>query len=198
MLGLLGYLAHRLGAPPLVGYLVAGILVGPATPGYVADMELTIELAEIGVMLMMFGVGLHFSIRDLLAVQRIAVPGAIVQIAAATGLATLTALSWGWDLGASLVFGTALSVASVVLVSALVMAMQLGPRDFQDGTFVFVLGALFATANLVWAFAGIARMQRLMRRYEERAGRAFDGLPVVFLFTAIALAIAATLKAITL
>jgi hypothetical protein len=92
----------------------------------------------------------------------------------------------------------ALSVASVVLVSALVMAMELWPRDFRDGTSVFVLGALFATANLVWAFAGIARMQRLMRRYEERAGRAFDGLPVVFLFTAIALATAATLKAITL
>jgi monovalent cation:H+ antiporter-2, CPA2 family len=111
-----GYLASRLRAPPLVGYLVAGILIGPATPGYVADMELTTELAEIGVMLMMFGVGLHFSIRDLMAVQRIAVPGAIVQIAAATGLATLTARSWGWDLGPSLVFGTALSVASTVVL----------------------------------------------------------------------------------
>ena len=88
----LGYLASRAGAPPLVGYLVAGILIGPATPGFVADMELTTELAEIGVMLMMFGVGLHFSIRDLMAVQRIAVPGAIVQIAAATGLAALIAL----------------------------------------------------------------------------------------------------------
>ena len=116
----LGFLASRIGAPPLVGYLVAGILVGPATPGYVADMELTSELAEIGVMLMMFGVGLHFSIRDLMAVQRIAVPGAIVQIVAATGLAALTARSWGWDLGASLVFGIALSVAStVVLLRAL-------------------------------------------------------------------------------
>jgi CPA2 family monovalent cation:H+ antiporter-2 len=116
----LGYLANRLGAPPLVGYLVAGILVGPATPGFVADMELTSELAEIGVMLMMFGVGLHFSIRDLMAVQRIAIPGAIVQIAAATALAALTARSWGWDLGASLVFGIALSVAStVVLLRAL-------------------------------------------------------------------------------
>jgi CPA2 family monovalent cation:H+ antiporter-2 len=116
----LGYLAHRAGAPPLVGYLVAGILVGPATPGFVADMELTSELAEIGVMLMMFGVGLHFSIPDLVAVQRIAVPGAIVQIATATGLAALTAWYWGWDLGASLVFGISLSVAStVVLLRAL-------------------------------------------------------------------------------
>ena len=70
----LGYLANRLGAPPLVGYLVAGILLGPATPGFVADMELTSQLAEIGVMLMMFGVGLHFSIQDLMAGRRSAAP----------------------------------------------------------------------------------------------------------------------------
>ena len=94
-----GYLASRLRAPPLVGYLVAGILIGPATPGFVADMELTTELAEIGVMLMMFGVGLHFSIRDLMAVQRIAIPGAIVQIAAATVLASPDRPSVGLDLG---------------------------------------------------------------------------------------------------
>ena len=116
----LGYAAHRLGAPPLVGYLLAGIVIGPATPGFVADMALTSELAEIGVMLMMFGVGLHFSIPDLMAVQRIAIPGAVVQIAAATGLAALTAHLWGWSWGASLVFGTSLSVAStVVLLRAL-------------------------------------------------------------------------------
>ncbi|HEY9442172.1 MAG TPA: cation:proton antiporter, partial [Gemmatimonadales bacterium] len=116
----LGYAANRAGAPPLVGYLLAGILIGPATPGFVADMALTSELAEIGVMLMMFGVGLHFSIPDLMAVQRIAIPGAVVQIAAATGLAALTAHFWGWSWGASLVFGIALSVAStVVLLRAL-------------------------------------------------------------------------------
>jgi len=116
----LGYAANRAGAPPLVGYLLAGILIGPATPGFVADMALTSELAEIGVMLMMFGVGLHFSIPDLMAVQRIAIPGAVVQIAAATGLAALTAHLWGWSWGASLVFGTSLSVAStVVLLRAL-------------------------------------------------------------------------------
>jgi hypothetical protein len=91
----------------------------------------------------------------------------------------------------------ALAVAGGVLVWALVMAMEMWPRDFHDGTSFFVLGALFAMANIVWAFAGIARMQRLMRRYEERAGRAFDGLPVVLLFTAVALVIAATLKTIT-
>lgn len=92
----------------------------------------------------------------------------------------------------------ALSVAGGVLVWALVMAIEMWPHDLHDGTSVFVVGALFAAANLVWASAGIARMQRLMRRYEERAGRAFDGLPVVLLFTAIALAIAAALKTITL
>ena len=92
----------------------------------------------------------------------------------------------------------ALSVAGGVLVWALIIAIERWPRDFHDGTFLFLLGALFATANFVWAFAGIARMQRLMGRYEQRAGRAFDGVPVVLLFTAIALAIAAALKTITL
>ena len=88
----------------------------------------------------------------------------------------------------------ALSVAGVVLVTA----VEIWRRDARDGASFLVLGALFAGANLVWAFAGIARMQRLMRRYEEGAGRAFDGLPVVLLFTAVALVIAATLKTITL
>ena len=146
----LGYLASRLRAPPLVGYLVAGILIGPATPGYVADMELTTELAEIGVMLMMFGVGLHFSIRDLMAVQRIAVPGAIVQIAAATGLATLIARSWGWDLGPSLVFGTALSVAStVVLLRALEARGALNTVNGQIAVGWLIVEDLFVVLVLV-------------------------------------------------
>ena len=146
----LGYLAHRLGAPPLVGYLVAGILAGPATPGYVADMELTTELAEIGVMLMMFGVGLHFSIRDLMAVQRIAVPGAIVQIAAATVLAALTARIWGWDLGASLVFGIALSVAStVVLLRALEARRALHTVNGQIAVGWLIVEDLFVVLVLV-------------------------------------------------
>lgn len=115
-----GFLASRLKMPPLVGYLLAGIMIGPATPGYVADMELAVQLAEIGVMLLMFGVGLHFSLNDLLAVRRIAIPGAIVQIAVATLLGMVTAHFWGWNLGAALVFGLALSVAStVVLLRAL-------------------------------------------------------------------------------
>jgi CPA2 family monovalent cation:H+ antiporter-2 len=115
-----GYIAARIKVPPLVGYLLAGILIGPATPGFVADVDLAGQLAEIGVMLLMLGVGLHFSLKDLLAVRRIAIPGALLQIAVATALGMGTAALWGWSLGAALVFGLALSVAStVVLLRAL-------------------------------------------------------------------------------
>jgi len=115
-----GALANRFKVPPLVGYLIAGVLVGPNTPGFVADQELALELAEIGVILLMFGVGLHFSLKDLLSVRAIAVPGAIVQIAFATALGAGLAWMLGWSLGAGLVFGLALSVAStVVLLRAL-------------------------------------------------------------------------------
>ncbi|PBC08007.1 YbaL family putative K(+) efflux transporter [Mesorhizobium sp. WSM3859] len=115
-----GALANRFRIPPLVGYLVAGVLVGPNTPGFVADASLANELAEIGVILLMFGVGLHFSLKDLLSVRAIAVPGAIVQIGFATLLGVGLAWLLGWSLGAGLVFGLALSVAStVVLLRAL-------------------------------------------------------------------------------
>lgn len=117
---LLGFVAARLKLPALVGYLAAGIVIGPFTPGFVADGALAAQLAEIGVMLLMFGVGLHFSLADLMSVKRIAVPGAVVQIAAATALGGAMAGAWGWDLGAALVFGLSLSVAStVVLLKAL-------------------------------------------------------------------------------
>ena len=116
----MGFLAVRLKLPPLVGYLVAGIIIGPGTPGFVADVELSRQLAEIGVMLLMFGVGLHFSLEDLLAVRGIALPGAIVQIAVATLLGVAITALWGWSLAAGVVFGLALSVAStVVLLRAL-------------------------------------------------------------------------------
>jgi CPA2 family monovalent cation:H+ antiporter-2 len=116
----LGFIAVRLRLPALVGYLIAGIIIGPATPGFVADLELAQQLAEIGVMLLMFGVGLHFSFDDLLAVRKTAVPGALVRIVAATLMGLLAATLWGWDIGAGLVFGLALSVAStVVLLRAL-------------------------------------------------------------------------------
>ncbi|PCK79555.1 MULTISPECIES: YbaL family putative K(+) efflux transporter [Rhizobium] len=115
-----GALAHRLRMPPLVGYLIAGVLVGPHTPGYVADQNLAPELAEIGVILLMFGVGLHFSLKDLMSVRGIALPGATAQIAFATLLGWGLGAMMGWPTGGSLVFGLALSVAStVVLLKAL-------------------------------------------------------------------------------
>jgi CPA2 family monovalent cation:H+ antiporter-2 len=116
----LGFLAECIKVPALVGYLVAGILIGPATPGFVADVHLASQLSEIGVMLLMFGVGLHFSLNDLLAVKRIAVPGAVVQMSLATLLGMAVAWWWGWSWGAGLIFGLSLSCAStVVLLKAL-------------------------------------------------------------------------------
>lgn len=116
----LGALANRLRISPLVGYLVAGVLAGPFTPGYVADQALSGEIAELGVILLMFGVGLHFSLKDLLSVKAIAIPGAVVQIGVATLLGMGLAWAMDWPFGAGLVFGLALSVAStVVLLRAL-------------------------------------------------------------------------------
>jgi CPA2 family monovalent cation:H+ antiporter-2 len=127
----LGFTAARVGLPALVGYLLAGVLLGPYTPGFVADLDLAAQLAEIGVMLLMFGVGLHFSIDDLLSVRRIAVPGAIVQMAVATAMGAALALGWGWTLAAALVFGVSLSCAStVVLLRAL---ESRGLLDSQNG-----------------------------------------------------------------
>jgi CPA2 family monovalent cation:H+ antiporter-2 len=117
---LFGFLAAKLRLPPLVGYLVAGIAVGPTTPGFVGDAAVAHELAEIGVILLMFGVGMHFSLRDLLAVRGVALPGAIIQTIAVTGLGMLLAEWWGLPIGAGLVLGLALAVAStVVLLRAL-------------------------------------------------------------------------------
>ena len=127
----LGLVAAKLRLPPLVGYLVAGVLIGPFTPGFVGDIALASQLAEIGVILLMFGVGLHFSVKDLLAVRRIAIPGAIVQIATATAIGAGLAMAWGWDLITGLTFGLALSVAStVVLLRAL---EQQGALDSPEG-----------------------------------------------------------------
>ncbi|MBX6368835.1 MAG: Kef family K(+) transporter [Rhodospirillales bacterium] len=124
------FLASRLRLPPLVGYLVAGIVIGPHTPGFVGDAELAGQLAELGVILLMFGVGLHFSIGDLRAVQRIALPGAVAQIATATVIGTGLALALGWSLAAGIVFGLTLSTAStVVLLRALDGRNQLDTLD---------------------------------------------------------------------
>ncbi|MDB5718201.1 MAG: putative potassium-efflux system protein [Sphingomonas bacterium] len=122
-----GAIAHRLRVPPIAGYLLAGVMVGPFTPGFVADAGLAAELAEIGVILLMFGVGLHFSLRDLLSVWTIAVPGAIVQIAAATVMGAALGHLLGWPLFGGIVFGLALSVASTVV---LLRALQ--SRDLVD------------------------------------------------------------------
>ncbi len=123
----LGCVAERVKMPALVGYLVAGILIGPATPGFVADVELAAQLSEIGVMLLMFGVGLHFSLADLLAVRRIALPGAVVQMGLATALGMLAAWGWGWHWGSGLIFGLSLSCASTV-----VLLKALESRDVLD------------------------------------------------------------------
>ena len=162
----MGFAASRLKIPPLVGYLVAGIVIGPATPGFVADVGLAKQLAEIGVMLLMFGVGLHFSLGDLMTVRRIAVPGAIVQIAVATALGGATAWLWGWSAGAALVFGLALSVAStVVLLRALEDRGVLdsingriaaGWLVVEDLVMVFVLVLLAPVAALLGSASDVA------------------------------------------
>ncbi len=113
---LLGLIAVKLRIPPIVGYLVAGILIGPVTPGYTADIGIANELSEIGIVLLMFGVGLHFSMKDLMEVKRIAIPGALAQMAAATAMGVLLAHCWGWSLASGILFGLSLSVASTVVM----------------------------------------------------------------------------------
>ena len=113
---ILGFVTQRLGLSPIVGYLLAGTLVGPHTPGFVADSALAEQLAEIGVILLMFGVGLQFHIEELLAVRRVAIPGAVAQSAVATLLGALVARAFGWDWSAGVIFGMALAVASTVVL----------------------------------------------------------------------------------
>ncbi|WP_225862749.1 cation:proton antiporter [Ideonella benzenivorans] len=128
---LLGFVALRLRLPALVGYLVAGMALGPHTPGYVADMGLASQLAEIGVMLLMFGVGLHFSVADLLAVRKVAVPGAVVQMGVATAMGAGLAWAWGWPVAGAVIFGLALSVASTVVLLRALEAR--GALDSHEG-----------------------------------------------------------------
>lgn len=109
-----GFLASRLGLPPIVGYLLAGVAVGPHTPGFIADPEIADQLADIGVILLMFGVGIHFSLRDLLAVRTVAVSGAVAQMAVLGGLGAAVASWWGWSPGEGLILGLAISWASLV------------------------------------------------------------------------------------
>jgi len=122
-----GYIAARLRLPPLIGYLIAGIIISPNTPGIEADIHLANQLAELGVMFLMFGVGMHFSLNDLLQVRRIALPGAILQIAVATLLGIGVSMLWGWSFGSAPVFGLSLSCASTV-----VLLKALGDRGLLD------------------------------------------------------------------
>lgn len=154
----LGFVAARLRMPPMIGYLVAGVIIGPFTPGFVADMALARQLADIGVMLLMFGIGLHFSLEDLLAVRRIAIPGALAQMSAASAFGAAVALLWGWSPGAAIVLGLALSVAStVVLLRALESRGALGSINgriavgwliVQDLVMVLVLVLLPTLADM--------------------------------------------------
>lgn len=162
-----GAIAARLRIPPLVGYLVAGIVAGPFTPGFVADQMLAPQLAEIGVILLMFGVGLHFSLKDLLSVSAIAIPGAIAQIGGATVLGLGLALAMGWTVTAGLVFGLALSVAStVVLLRALQERRELDTQRgriavgwliVEDLAMVLALVLLPALAGIVNGQGGLER-----------------------------------------
>lgn len=175
-----GYVTHRVGLSPIVGYLLAGILVGPNTPGFVADRHLADQMAEIGVILLMFGVGLHFHLDELLAVRRIAIPGAVGQSAVATALGVAVALVLGWGWAAGVVYGLALSVASTVVLTRVladnnhlhtptghiavgwlvvedlftVIVLVLLPVLFGDGGNVFV--ALGLTALKIGALMAVA------------------------------------------
>ena len=154
-----GYLAVRLRLPPLIGYLIAGIIISPNTPGIVADIHLANQLAELGVMFLMFGVGMHFSLNDLLQVRRIALPGAILQIAVATLLGIGVSMIWGWSFGSALVFGLSLSCASTVvllkalgdrgLLNSVNGKIAVGWLLVEDLVMVLVLVLLPATAALL-------------------------------------------------
>jgi CPA2 family monovalent cation:H+ antiporter-2 len=135
---LLGFVTQRLGFSPIVGYLLAGVLVGPYTPGFVADRPVANEFAEIGVILLMFGVGLHFHLKDLIAVRNVALTGALSQSAVATLLGCLIGHSFGWSWGASLVFGLALSVASTVMLTRVLV----DHKDLQSPTGRIAIGWL--------------------------------------------------------
>jgi CPA2 family monovalent cation:H+ antiporter-2 len=177
----LGAVFPRMRISPLVGYLLAGVLIGPATPGFVGDIQIANELAEIGVILLMFGVGLHFSMKDLLSVRAIAVPGAVAQIAAATALGCGLAIAFGWSIGAGLVFGMALSVASTVV---LLRAMQerrlietergriaVGWLIVEDLATVFALVLLPALAPLTKSGASGIDLQSLLMPFALTLGK---------------------------
>jgi CPA2 family monovalent cation:H+ antiporter-2 len=145
-----GYLTQRLGLSPIVGYLIAGVVVGPYTPGYTADVHLAEQFAEVGVILLMFGVGLQFHLDELLAVRRVAIPGAVLQSLVATGLGAVAARGFGWDWPAAIVFGLSLSVAStVVLIRVLSDSRQLHTTAGHIAVGWLVVEDLFTVVVLV-------------------------------------------------
>ncbi|CAH2406894.1 putative transporter YbaL [Mesorhizobium ventifaucium] len=155
---ILGTLANRLRLSPLVGYLVAGVLIGPFTPGFVADQALARQLAELGVILLMFGIGLHFSLNDLLSVRKIAIPGAVGQMALVTMLGLIVTQAIGWPIGAGVVFGLALSVASTVVVLRALQEMRQLETDggrIAVGWLVVEDLAMILVLVLLPAFAGV-------------------------------------------
>ena len=168
-----GFVATRLHLPAIVGYLLAGVVVGPFTPGFVADTDLAPQLAEIGVILLMFGVGIHFSLRDLLAVRSVAIPGAIGQIAAATGLAVAVALWWGWSFESGLVLGLAISVASTV-----VLLRALMERDLLDSTHGRIAVGWLIVEDLLTVLA-LVLLPILGEQQGGSAGAVAGGSPLV-------------------
>ena len=188
-----GFIAVRLRLPALVGYLVAGIVIGPYTPGFVADVGLASQLAEIGVMLLMFGVGLHFSFDDLMSVRRIALPGAVVQILVATAMGAAVAHAWGWTPTAGIVFGLALSVAStVVLLRALESRGVLDSVDGKIAVGWLVVEDLVMVLVLVMlpALAGLDRTGGVSEAGDgDLLGTLFLTLGQVALFVALMLVV---------
>ncbi|RUT29282.1 hypothetical protein EMQ25_14240 [Arsenicitalea aurantiaca] len=192
-----GAIANRFRMPPLVGYLLAGILVGPYTPGFVADAELAFELSEIGVILLMFGVGLHFSLRDLLSVRAIAIPGAVVQIGGATLMGLGLGLVMGWGIGAGLLFGLALSVASTVVLLKALQERRLietergriavGWLIVEDLAMVLALVLVPALAGLAAIEGGVNVVDPFVSFFERLIGMPL-GLPGVLALTLVKLA----------
>src|SRR5436305_5344513 len=189
----LGYVTQRLGLSPLVGYLLAGVVVGPSTPGFVADRHLAEQLAEVGVILLMFGVGLQFHFKELLAVRRIAVPGAVVQSLTATALGSVMGWAFGWGWSAGLVYGMALSVAStVVLVRVLADHNDLHTPAGHIAVGWLVVEDLFTVVVLVVLpalFGGGAAPDLLtawmLAPFGGQEAAAAGGLPLALLLTAL-------------
>lgn len=172
---LFGMLANRLRISPLVGYLAAGVLVGPFTPGFVADTSLAPELAEIGIILLMFGVGLHFSLKDLLAVKSIAIPGAVAQIAVATLLGMSLSYFMGWDLTSGLVFGLCLSTASTVVLLRALEERQL--IDSQRGQ-IAIGWLIVEDLAMVLTLVLLPALSNMMGSQQVSVGQLFTELAI--------------------